>query len=253
MKTVKNRTLLVVSLVVLALSSFLLHEGISHFNEEIDNAIHEQEQLIDDVTSDIKKYSFDTYLFKIRYFVEQNEPVRQAFADRDRDLLYRLSLSQYQYLHGDNPYFHAMDFNLPDGTVFLRVQKPELFGDNIGASRPLVADVHANRQPRAGFDVGKHGAIYWVAQPISHQGQYLGLVEFGIEARQLEKALTVSLKSDVTTLLKANKWQKAELVQEGFQPHGDYVLLTHGNSIFDQVAPTLNFNRLEDQQVVING
>lgn len=250
---VKNRTFLIVTLVILALSAFLLHEGISHFNEELAHAVHEQEQLIDGITNDIKQYSFDSYLFKIRHFVEEDEQLRQALADRDRDRLYRLSLPRYQYLHGENPHFHAMDFNLPDGTVFLRVQKPELFGDNIGETRPIVTDVHKNRRQRSGFDIGKHGAIFWVVQPIRHRGEYIGLVEFGIEARQIELALATSLQSDVTTVLKANQWQKAELAREGFREHGDYVLLTRGNTLFDQIAAPVDFSLLADQQVVLNG
>ena len=250
---VKNRTLLIATLVILALSGFLLHEGISHFNEELAHAVHEQEQLIDGITNDIKQYSFDSYLFKIRHFVEEDEQLRQALADRDRDLLYQICLPRYQYLHGENPHFHAMDFNLPDGTVFLRVQKPELFGDNIGRTRPIVTDVHQTRQQRSGFDVGKHGAIFWVVQPILHRGEYLGLVEFGIEARQIELALATSLKSDVTTVLKANQWQKAELAKGGFQAHGDYVLMTRGNTLLDQISDAVDFSRLADQQVVLDG
>jgi signal transduction histidine kinase len=250
---VKNRALLIVSLVILGLSGFLLHEGISHFNEEIAHAIHEQERIIDGVTNDIKEHSFDSYLFKINHFVEQNEQLRQAFADRDRDRLYRICLPLYQYLHGENPYFHAIDFNLPDGTVFLRVQKPELFDDNIGGTRPIVAEVHKTKEQRTGFDVGKHGAIFWAAQPIYHLGEYLGLVEFGIEVKQLEKALAASLECDVTSILKVNQWQKAELVQEGFQEHGDYILMTRGYTLFDKIADTIDFSRLEDQEILLDG
>jgi PAS domain S-box-containing protein len=250
---VKNRALLIVSLVILALSGFLLNEGISHFNEEIEHAIHEKEQLIDGVTNDIKQYSFDSYLFKIRYFVEQNEQLRKAFADRERDQLYRLSLPSYQYLHGENLYFHAMEFNLPDGTVFLRVQEPEIFGDNIGETRPIVTEVHKNRQQRSGFDVCKHGVMFWVAQPIQHRGEYIGLVEFGIEVKQLERALATTIESDVTTVLKKNLWQKAELAHEGFQTHGDYVLMTRGKTLFDRIVDTIDFSRLEDQRVALDG
>jgi signal transduction histidine kinase/CheY-like chemotaxis protein len=250
---VKNRTLLIVSLVILALSCFLLNEGISHFNEEIEHAIHEKERIIDGVTNDIKQYSLDSYLFKIRYLIEQNEHLRQALADRDRDLLYQLALPRYQFLQGENPYFLAMDFNLPDGTVFLRVQNPELYGDNISTTRPLVLNIHKDRQQRSGFDVCKHGALFWVAQPIVHQGEYLGLVEFGIDGRQLEKALAESLASDVTSVLKVKAWQKDELARQGFQVHSDYALMTHNKSFLDQIAGSIDFSRLEDQRVVLNG
>jgi len=250
---VKNRALFLVCLIILFLSGFLLEEGISHFNAEIDNAVQEQEKIIDGITRDIKEYSFKGYLFKIKHFVEENDMLRQAFADRDRELLYHLSLLEYRYLHGENMYFHAMDFNLPDGTVFLRVQKPELFGDNIMDSRPIVAEVHNTLEQRFGFDIGKHGAIFWVVQPIVHNGEYLGLVEFGIEVKQLEKALAESLGSEVTSILKANQWQKAELVEHGFQEYDDYVLMTSGKTLFDQVAQEVDLSLLEDQKVDIEG
>ncbi|MCL7487855.1 MAG: ATP-binding protein [Desulfobulbaceae bacterium] len=250
---IKNRAFILVSVVILLVSGLMLQQGISHFNAEIDNTIQEQEKIIDGVAREILRNSYDPYLFKIRFFVEENEQIRQAFADQDRKLLYNLSAPIYRGLHGENRFFHAMDFNLPDGTVFLRVQNPGLFGDNISETRPIVAAVHDSWEQRAGFDIGKHGAIFWVAQPIIHNNVYLGAVEFGIEVKQMEKALAASLNSDVTSVLKGNEWQKAELVKHGFQEHGDYILMTRGNTLFDEIAGQLDFANLEDQRVDIGG
>ena len=143
-----------------------------------------------------------------------------------------------------------MDFNLPDGTVFLRVQKPELYGDNIGNSRSIVSEVHETGRQLSGFDIGKHGAIFWVAQPITYKGAYLGAVEFGIEVKQLEISLAQTLGREVTSALHGNKWQKAELVKHGFQEYGDYVLMTRGNTIFDQISGNLDFSK-DDQWLTI--
>jgi signal transduction histidine kinase/ActR/RegA family two-component response regulator len=250
---VKNRALFLVSLIIVVLSGFFLSNGISYFNAEIDSKIQEQERTIDGVTQQILKYLYNPYLDKIKIFVEQNEQVRQAFADRDRDLLLKLSSFHYQRFNGENNFFHAMDFNLPDGTVFLRVQKPGSFGDNISASRPIVVVVHEKREQRSGFDVGKHGAIFWVAQPVFHNDEYIGAVEFGIEVKQLETSLAASLSCDVTSVLKGNEWQKAELIKHGFQEHGDYVLMTRGNTLFDEAAGQLDFINLEDQIVTTGG
>ncbi|HER63408.1 MAG TPA: hypothetical protein ENO11_05465, partial [Desulfobacteraceae bacterium] len=119
---IKNRAFVLVSVVILLVNGLLLQQGISHFNDEIDNTVKEQEKIIDDVAHEILRNSYEPYLFKIRFFVEENEQIRQAFAEQDRKLLYSLSASIYRGLHGENRFFHAMDFNLPDGTVFLRVQ-----------------------------------------------------------------------------------------------------------------------------------
>jgi signal transduction histidine kinase/ActR/RegA family two-component response regulator len=250
---VKNRALLLVTLIIVVLSGFYLYEGIRDHNSLVESAIRDQENLIDNISGDILRFSFHPYLYKIDHFVKDNPEIRQAFADRDRERLFELCLPELAEFREENQFFHAMDFNLPDGTVFLRVQNPELFGDNIAGSREIVADVHANREQRSGFDIGKHGAIYWVSQPVFQNDAYLGAVEFGIEVKQLEKALGHSLKSDVTSVLKTEEWQKAELIHQGFQDFGDYVLMTRGDTLFDQVSAEVDFSVDSDQQIVLDG
>ena len=250
---VKNRALFLVSLIIVFLSGFFLINGISYFNVEIDTKIQEHEKIIDGVSQQLLNNIYNPYLAKISIFIEQNEQIRQAFVDKDRALLLKLSSFHYQRFHGENKFFHAMDFNLPDGTVFLRVQKPELFGDDISVSRPIITAVHKDHEQHSGFDIGKHGAIFWVAQPVFHKDEYIGAVEFGVEVKQLETSLAASLGSDVTSVLKGNKWQKAELVNHGFQGHGDFILMTRGNTLFDEIAGQLNFINLEDQNVNVDG
>ncbi|HHO48361.1 MAG TPA: PAS domain-containing protein [Desulfobacteraceae bacterium] len=250
---IKNRTLFLVSLVILFACGFLLSEGINHYNEAIDNAIREREKLIDNISNDIKKYSFDPYRYKINRLVRYFDEVRQAFADRDRERLYELCAPLFEEFREENKFFHAFVFTMPDGTVFLRVQKPEHFGDNIGELRPMVATVHAESKQLSGFDVCPHGVNFWVSEPIYHEGQHIGAVEFGIDARQLVQSLTESLNSDVTLLVKAKVWQKAKLVAEGFQEHGQYVLMTGGSRRFESIAERLDLGRLdEDQEVLVD-
>jgi hypothetical protein len=157
---VKNRALIVVSLVILLACGFLFSEGITHYNEAIDHAIQEQEKLIDSITGDIKRYSFDLYRFKIKRFERFYNEAKQAFADRDREGLYNFCAPLLQEFRAENYFFHSFVFTLPDGTVFLRVQEPEHFGDNISELRPIAAAVHKERKQYSGFDVCKHGVIF---------------------------------------------------------------------------------------------
>ncbi|GAB4346014.1 MAG: hypothetical protein Kow0089_23190 [Desulfobulbaceae bacterium] len=250
---VKKKAFLLVGLVILVLSGFLLFEGIAYFNEQIDQDIRMEEELINRISNQIFTALYVPYIASIRVFVEEDPAVRKAFAARDRERLYELAVAEYFKQNETNPFFHAMDFNLPDGTVFLRVQKPELYGDNIRDSRPIVAAVHEHHRPFSGFDIGKHGAIFWVAHPVMHEGKYVGAVEFGIEIRPYEKALSESLGSTVTSVLKAKEWQKAELVKHGYQDHGSYVLMTRGDTLYDRIAGELDFEVIHDQWVEIAG
>ncbi|MDD3619958.1 MAG: cache domain-containing protein [Desulfobulbaceae bacterium] len=248
---IKNRTLFLVSLVILFACGFLFSEGISHYNKAIDNAIREREKLIDGISNDIKKYSFDPYRYKVNRFVRYFDEATQAFADRDRERLYELCAPLFQEFKEENEFFHAFVFTLPDNTVFLRVQRPEHFGDHIGGLRPMVAAVHAESKQLSGFDVCPHGVIFWASEPVYHEGQHIGAVEFGIDAGLLVQSLTESLNSDVTLLVKAKEWQKAKLVAEGFQEHGQYVLMTGGSGLFESIAERLDLSRLEEDQEVL--
>ncbi|MFZ5798923.1 MAG: ATP-binding protein [Thermodesulfobacteriota bacterium] len=250
---VKNRTFAIVSVVILALCGLLIAKGISHFEEEINLAIRQQEQLIDGISDDIRRHSFDPYLFKIRHFAEHNDQIGQAMAVRDRDLLHRHALPHFTYLRGENPFFHSMSFHLPDGTMLLSIQEPDRFKDDPGPPRPMIVDAHRHKKQRAGFDAGATGAMFRVAQPIFQHDRYLGLVEYAIEARQLEEALATGLRSEVLTILTVTQRQKRELLRQGFRAYGDQVLIRRGAVLPERSIDAIDFSSVEDQRLDIDG
>jgi PAS domain S-box-containing protein len=249
---VKNRASFLVSLIILFACGFLFSEGIMHHNKAIDNTIREQEKLIDSISNDIKKYSFDPYRYRITRFVAHFDEARQAFAGRDRERLYELCAPLLAEFREENEFFHSFVFTLPDGTVFLRVQQLEHFGDNISELRPAVSAVRRESKQLSGFDVCPHGVMFWVTEPVYHEGEHIGAVEFGIQSEQLKKLLAENLNSDVSILVKAKFWHKAKLVMEGFQEHGEYVLMTGDSLLFEKIAEKLDFSSLEDRDVMID-
>jgi hypothetical protein len=38
----------------------------------------------------------------------------------------------------------------------------------------MITAVHERKEAVAGFDVGRHGPIYWAAGPVYHRGEYIG-------------------------------------------------------------------------------
>lgn len=251
MVRVKQRALLLVTLLIIFIVISSLYEGMTHYSHEIKIDVKEQETLIHSITDEIEKYSYYTYHFQITNFINDNSEIIQAFGNGQRARLYELCAPLLKRYMEENPFFHAMDFNLPDGTVFLRVQKPDLFGDNILNSREIVSSVHEKQKQEFGFDIGKHGVIYWVAEPIFHDGKYLGLVEFGIEAKHLEQALSKALNSDVSSVLRGYGWNKADLKKEGFKTLGEYVLMTGGDTLFDKIPSDIDLSILHDQHILL--
>jgi PAS domain S-box-containing protein len=250
---VKNKALALVSLIILCLSGFFLFQGISRQNREIESMLAQEEKILDITIGNIERYALHIYRVKIKQLLENNPAIGAAFAERDRDVLYRRALPLYDDLREENEHFHAWDFNLPDGTVFLRVQKPELYGDDISKSRAIVQRVHESRKQQAGYDIGKHGAIYWVAQPVFHDGEYVGATEFGVPVRQLVDALRGKFLTEVATLVKASRWHRATFVDKGYRLFGDYVLMTHGSSAYSLIPDDFVFSPECDQEIVLEG
>ena len=80
---------------------------------------------------------------------------------------------------------------LPDGTVFLRMHAPDLYGDNVLSYSQLQKIALSNRAPARGFQVGKTIGLYRYSFPIFYGSQFLGSAEYGLSsfafAEQLQK------------------------------------------------------------------
>lgn len=248
---VKNKALALVSLIILCLSGFFLFQGIYRHDREVESMIAKEEEVIDGAIADIERYSFHSYRVKIKQIVENNHDLRAAFARRDRDLLVKHAGPIYEDLQEENAHFHAWDFNEPDGRVFLRVQRPELHGDNIWETRAIIQRVHESREPQDGYDIGKHGPIYWVAHPVFHGGGYAGATEFGIPALQLVEALKKKFHAEVAILVKTSLWHQASLVKQGYRSFGEHILMSDKDSAYSLIPEDFSFSPPGDQEIIL--
>ena len=82
----------------------------------------------------------------------------RAFALHDREQLLKYSRQVYEVLRKENPWFSQMAFVLPDNTAFLRVHKPEKFGDILSTVKPGVVEVNKEKKIVTGFGVGRMAA-----------------------------------------------------------------------------------------------
>ncbi|CAG35707.1 methyl-accepting chemotaxis protein [Desulfotalea psychrophila] len=71
-------------------------------------------------------------------------------------------------------------FHVPPATSFLRLHKPEKFGDDLSSFRNTVVNTNKTRQTTVGLEQGLAGIGIRGVAPIFHQNQHLGSVEFGM-------------------------------------------------------------------------
>jgi len=107
--------------------------------------------------------------------IANNTEIQRMFAERDREGLLDMLLPAYQSVEDVVPQFQ---FHLPNSDSFLRLHKPEKFGDSLKDFRFTVNAANANRELVAGLEEGVGGYGFRVVVPMFYNGRHTGSVEF---------------------------------------------------------------------------
>ncbi len=133
-----------------------------------------------------------------------NPEVLKAFYLQDREGLFQKVHKFYDRMKILNPHLKIMTFRLKDGSTFLRVHKPQMFGDKLNKKRKIIIDTNRFRQQQCGFEVGKLKMTYRVVTPIFYEGEHIGLVEVGIEPEQMTQDINHIFNIKDALLVKKN-------------------------------------------------
>ena len=76
--------------------------------------------------------------------------------------------------------FRQFHFHFPDGTSFLRFNKPTKFGDNLLDIRPSLRIVNIKDKPVEGFEEGRAHSGFRYIFPLSYEGKNIGSVELSV-------------------------------------------------------------------------
>lgn len=120
-----------------------------------------------------------------------NPAVRRAFAAGDRELLYEQAREAFSALRG---YYdiRQLQFVDPSSIVFLRVQEPDAFGDDISGRRMSVVAANSLKRDVSGLEIAEDGLGLRAVAPIFDQGTYLGSVDTDVH---IDKSTLSELKS----------------------------------------------------------
>ena len=172
-------------IIFLALVSFItlffLYMGHFHHLFVLETIVKEERKIATTVYRNTFKNINEKYEL-IAQNILMNEQVLDAFEKGDRERLLALTAPIYKELSLDNPDLKVMHFETADTRSFLRLHKPEKFGDDLSAFRHMINDVNRLQRKQIGMEVGRYGIYYRVALPVfSKAGKHLGAFEFGID------------------------------------------------------------------------
>ncbi|ADD66942.1 diguanylate cyclase with PAS/PAC sensor [Denitrovibrio acetiphilus DSM 12809] len=174
----KNKTLLFVTCMLIAFSVILI--GIVYIDQK------KKLEALEFNYYDNVKTIFSKLLERHQNFYKSRSKanissfgVKQALAERDREKLYSLIAGRWHTLRSENPYLNIMNFHTPDGKCFLRMQRPDRYGDNSSDINSMIKRVHTEQKTISGFEAGKYSLSYRTVTPIFYNNQYIGALEIG--------------------------------------------------------------------------
>ncbi|HOV02867.1 MAG TPA: methyl-accepting chemotaxis protein, partial [Kaistiaceae bacterium] len=164
-----------VSFGMLALSGTL---SFIHTGELVESAITQRlESLSTGIKAEIEAESHRA--LSLAAAIAGQPDIQAAFAARDRDRLAAMIVPGFADMkrdHGVSQY----QFHEAPAISFLRVHKPEKFGDDLSGFRHTVVEVNTTKKPVFGLEKGVAGLGLRGVVPVFHAGEHVGSVEYGL-------------------------------------------------------------------------
>ncbi|MBU1418475.1 MAG: response regulator [Proteobacteria bacterium] len=229
---IRTKSILFVLLIITLLSTVYLTLSISHQRQDLNNKILAKEKSALFLAENLQEQAFAHYRTRIVSLATSKEKVIEAFARRDRDNLQKAATGFYTILQKENPHFRNMQFNLPDGTTFLRMHLPDFHGDDLTTVRPILNHVHKMQKQATGYEIGRSGLFFRVVQPMFYQSEYIGSIGFGIRPDHLLELLRKEISPHVALATSTSNWNKVTRSQTPVIEHGEDVILSLGSELF---------------------
>jgi methyl-accepting chemotaxis protein len=116
--------------------------------------------------------------YSMAEIVARDPGIVDAFAAGDRERLKQQLGASFQELRAQHGIEQA-HFHLPNAVSFLRMHKPEKFGDDI-SDRKTVVVANQTKQTVRGIDTGKGGVGFRAIVPVNKDGRHIGTFEYGV-------------------------------------------------------------------------
>ncbi|MBU0721525.1 diguanylate cyclase [bacterium] len=245
--SVKNRTLLFVSVVLFIFSVVLLFiiyfQHLQRLNKTEQQYFENTKLLYSKIS---KKYE-SFYANKIMDIIN-TRGIKESLADKNKDKLYEEALEKWNSLRNENFDLTEMHFHMPDGSSFLRMSNPESSGESILKHRGMVQEIHTNKKAVYGFESCRNQLAYRILEPIFFNGKYIGALELSLKSdyilnemkyyHNLEGALFVEESKSLPKIDKKSRIKIKNYVLE-------YEPLSH-KSIVNNLPANYNFETFLD-------
>jgi len=140
--------------------------------------------------------------------IASDQNTAQMLAEGDRAGLEKKFLGFFKGIK-DKHGIAQFQFHTPPATSFLRLHKPEKFGDDLSAFRQTVIEANKQKKPIIGLEVGRGGPGLRAVYPVFYEGEHYGSVEFGGSINDTIESIKDSFGLDFAIGIRQEVFKKA--------------------------------------------
>ncbi len=135
--------------------------------------------------------------------IAEQEITKEALRSHNRELLIPHARNLLEKINEHSPDKLKIHYHLPPGVSFLRVWKPQKFGDDLRSFRHTVVEVQQTGKPLSGIEAGRAGlAVRGIAPVTDESGKILGSVEVFSSITAYAKKIARPGQEDIAILRK---------------------------------------------------
>lgn len=176
------KAMLVMGFTVLVVGSLLTYSNLRTMEELIRKA--ERNELDAHLKAISNSIAAENRLAEAMSALVGNIPfVQEKFDAGDRAALAAQFLPGFKLLEKEYG-VEQFQFHTPPAFSFLRLHKPEKFGDDLSSFRHTVVKTNDKKKPTRGLEGGVAGLGARGIVPVTHNGKHVGSVEFGMSFGQ---------------------------------------------------------------------
>ncbi len=131
----------------------------------------------------------------------KDERVLRLFSERKRDSLRAVLEPFFRDVLQNQYHIKQFQFHLPGAISFLRVHKPDKYGDDLSTFRKTVVTAGEQKRRVVALEVGKAGLGLRVVEPLYYNGKFIGTVELGKSVTEILSTTTHSIFANYVLLL----------------------------------------------------
>ena len=156
--------------------------------------------------------SKNTKFLKLFY---ESKNMNEKEREKNRKTAIKMLSSQYQAMTKRG--ILQFQFIFPDNKSFLRMHKPNKYGDFLGDVRESIRNTNLTQTPSFGFEQGRTAHAFRNVFPLFYKNRYIGCYEISYTSESMQKNLTDVNQIHSHFLVKkdiflSNTWKRKDLV-----------------------------------------